>query len=311
MNTEFWGYLDRLVAEGRIVVDRPKDSHHPLHPELVYPLDYGYLEGVRGSDGDELDIWVGTLALEKPDALVMTVDLDKRDAELKLMLGCTESEKQVVMDFLNGWSMRACLVRRNDGLALLRQRGSVRSFKPQPVDETVLRQILTAATWAPSAHNRQPWRFVILRKPEAKAHLAERMAEDFRRDLSADGLSSEQVEGQVARSRARILDAPVAVLLCMDASVGDPYPDAERQQAEFSIGVQGVALAGGYLLLAAHANGLGAVWTCAPLFAPDAVRQALDLPAAWAPQALILLGYPAKPPRPRERRLLDEIAIFL
>ena len=311
MNTEFWDYLDRLVAEGRIVVERPKGSIHPLHPGLVYPLDYGYLEGARGADGDELDIWVGSLGLEKLDALVMTVDLDKRDAELKLMLGCTESEKQVVMDFLNGESMRAWLVQRDDSLALLRERGSVRRFEPQPVDEIILRQILTAATWAPSAHNRQPWRFVVLNTPDAKMRLAESMGDDFRRDLLADRLPPEQVDAQVARSGTRILEAPVVVVLCLDAEVGDQYPDAKRQQAEFLMAVQGVALAGGYLLLAAHAMGLGAVWTCAPLFAPGAVRQALALPGAWSPQALILLGYPVKPPRPRERRSLDDIAIFL
>jgi coenzyme F420-0:L-glutamate ligase/coenzyme F420-1:gamma-L-glutamate ligase len=311
MNTEFWDYLDRLVAEGHIIVERPRGSVHPRYPELIYPLDYGYLEGIFGGDGAELDVWIGSLSLEKPDALAMTVDLHKRDAEIKLLLGCTEVEKQVIMDFLNGESMRASLVRRDDELALLRERSSVRRFREQPVDEVVLRRILTAATWAPSAHNRQPWRFVALTKPDVKARLAKSMAEDFRRDLLADGLSPEQVEAQTARSQARVLDAPVAVLLCLDVSVGDQYPDARRQQAEYLMGTQGVALAGGHLLLAAHALGLGAVWTCAPLFAPIAVRQALALPEDWSPQALILLGYPAKPPTRRERRLLDEVAIFL
>ena len=67
-----------------------------------------------------------------------------------------------------------------------------------------------------------------------------------------------------------------------------------RQQSEHWMGIQSVALAGGHLLLAAWAEGLGGVWMCAPLFAQAAASQALDLPGSWQPQALILLGYPAK-----------------
>jgi nitroreductase len=55
------------------------------------------------------------------------------------------------------------------------------------------------------------------------------------------------------------------------------------------------------MLLLAHAEGLAACWMCAPLFCPDIVRMALALPADWEPQALVTLGYPAAPGRPRER----------
>jgi coenzyme F420-0:L-glutamate ligase / coenzyme F420-1:gamma-L-glutamate ligase len=74
--------------------------------------------------------------------------------------------------------------------------------------------------------------------------------------------------------------------------------------------VQSVALAGGQLLLAAHAAGLGGVWMCAPLFAPQEVRQALELPADWEPQGILLLGFPEKVPPPRERRSLPEVVRY-
>jgi nitroreductase len=106
------------------------------------------------------------------------------------------------------------------------------------------------------------------------------------------------------------MGAPVAILLCLDATLGDTYGDERRQQSEYLMGVQSVALAGGQLLLAAHAEGLGSVWTCAPLFAPEAARRALELPAHWQPQALLLLGFPATIPPPRPRRPFDEIALF-
>ena len=70
----------------------------------------------------------------------------------------------------------------------------------------------------------------------------------------------------------------------------DQYPDDRRQQAERVMAVQSVALAAQNLLLAAHAEGLGACWMCAPLFCPDVVRDALALPEDWEAQALIHAG---------------------
>lgn len=109
---EFWEYLDRLIAACPVVVDRPKDSRHPRYPELVYPLDYGYLEGSTTVDGGGLDVWVGSLPERRLAALALTVDLKKRDAEMKLLLGCSAAETRIILDFLNGNSMRAILVVR-------------------------------------------------------------------------------------------------------------------------------------------------------------------------------------------------------
>jgi len=189
----------------------------------------------------------------------------------------------------------------------IRSRQSVRRFLPEPVPAEALQRILETATWAPSAHNRQPWRFVVLTGEASRTRLADAMGDDFRRDLLADNLPDEQVEAQVERSRQRIIEAPAAILLCLDSAEMDTYPDERRQQAEYLMAVQGVAMAGQNLLLAAHAEGLGAVWMCAPLFAPETVRRALALPNTWEPQGLVLLGYPAKISPARPRRKLDEL----
>lgn len=194
---------------------------------------------------------------------------------------------------------------------LLRTRRSIRRFSSQSVEAEILKRILETATWAPSAHNRQPWRFAALTSEEAKAKLAEEMGADFRRDLLNDGIDLAQATRLVERSRNRMLEAPVVVVLCLDPTLGDHYPDAARQQAEYIMGVQGVALAGGTLLLAAHAEGLGGVWVCAPLFAQRTVRRALGLPENWEPQGMLLLGYPAKIPPARARIPVDEITWYL
>jgi len=113
---EFWDYLDRLESSSKIIIDRPLGSAHPRYAEVIYPLDCGYLQDTLATDGDGIDVWVGSLASRELDALAMTVDLDERDAELKLMLGCTAMEKQVIVEFLNGHTMRACLVYRRQGV---------------------------------------------------------------------------------------------------------------------------------------------------------------------------------------------------
>jgi F420 biosynthesis protein FbiB-like protein len=137
------------------------------------------------------------------------------------------------------------------------------------------------------------------------------MGADFRVDLIADGLSAQQADAQVERSRCRILEAPLVIVLCCDKAALDNYPDERRQKAETTMAVQSVALAGGTLLLAAHAEGLGGVWVCAPLFAPESVRRALDIPQGWEPQGMLLLGYPAKVPDFRTRMPAGEVSRFV
>jgi len=309
---DFWEVFDRLVAGSRVVIDRPRGSRHPRYPDILYPLDYGYLDGTASMDGGSIDVWVGSLVPRNLDAVICTVDLQKRDSEVKLLLGCTEQEKHTILNLLNDRSMRAILVQRQGaGRSLLRTRRSVRRFSSEGVSDEVLERVLEAATWAPSAHNRQPWRFAVLTTPDARIVLADAMGTEFRRDLQADGLSDEELEAQVARSRQRILEAPLVIIICLDTSVGDDYPEARRQQAEYLMSVQSVAMAGENLLLAAHDEGLGGVWVCAPLFAQESVRTALELPLEWQPQGMLLLGYPAKVPNMRSRRPIAEITRFL
>lgn len=105
MQESFWTHLEALVMSSELVIDRPRGSVHPRHPSIVYPLDYGYLQGTRGGDGDAIDVWRGSLAAGSLDAVVCTVDREKRDAEIKLLFGCTPAEKQVICAFhRSAWS---------------------------------------------------------------------------------------------------------------------------------------------------------------------------------------------------------------
>jgi coenzyme F420-0:L-glutamate ligase/coenzyme F420-1:gamma-L-glutamate ligase len=187
----------------------------------------------------------------------------------------------------------------------LQTRRSVRRFKPDPVPDPVIQNILSTATYAPSAHNRQPWRFVVITSCAVKTQLADAMADDFERDLLRDGMAPEKVQSQIKRSKERIASAPLAILLCLDMSEMDSYPDEKRQQAERMMAIQSVAAAGLQLLLAAHAEGLGGVWVCSPLFAQETIQSALHLSPAWEPQAMLFVGYADKLPKNRDRKGLQ------
>lgn len=154
-------------------------------------------------------------------------------------------------------------------------------------------RLLAAATRAPSAHNRQPWRFAVVTTAAVKAQLADRLGERLKADRLTDGDPLEDIERDVNRSRTRITSAPVVIAVCLSMSEMDRYSDDRRTALERVMAVQSVAAAIQNLLLTAHDLGLGACWMCAPLFAPEAVRDALNLPPDWEAQALITLGYPA------------------
>jgi F420 biosynthesis protein FbiB-like protein len=192
----------------------------------------------------------------------------------------------------------------------LATRRSIRKFRAAPVSEATLRALLESAVLAPSAHNRQPWRFAVVSAGPARERLAEAMAEKHRRDLLASGRDPASAEARVGSRRERLVQAPACIVLCLSMASMDAYPDGERAAGERAMAMQSAALAGGNLLLAAHAYQLGACWLCAPLFAPEAVRRALGLPDDWEPQAAIILGEPDTTPADPGRLPIDQVVVW-
>ena len=109
---DFWARLDSLIASHEVVIDRPRGSRHPRYPDMVYPLDYGYLKGTAAADGDGIDVWRGSLADVGLVAVICTVDTKKADAEVKLLIGCTDAEMDIVDRFHNESSMSGVVVKR-------------------------------------------------------------------------------------------------------------------------------------------------------------------------------------------------------
>jgi coenzyme F420-0:L-glutamate ligase/coenzyme F420-1:gamma-L-glutamate ligase len=191
---------------------------------------------------------------------------------------------------------------------VLKGRRSIRKYTPQPLPAEILQEILTAATYAPSAHNAQPWRFIILTEPQQKRRLVQAMAQAWLTDLKNDGTPQESGAALADASVERFTNAPILVVTCLTLQDMQQYPDAEKQKCERDLAVQSLSAAVQNLLLAAHASGLGACWYCAPIFCKPAVRQALQIPDDAEPQALITMGYPAEKPKAPRRKPLRSVA---
>ena len=182
----------------------------------------------------------------------------------------------------------------NEKIRWLMSRRSIRRYTADEVPDEIVQELLTAAIWAPSAHNRQPWRFVVMTSRITKERLAGQMGQKLRSDLEADNVPEPVIQKDVGRSYDRISGAPLLILLCLTMNDMDRYPDELRRRNEYLMAVQSTALAAQNMLLAAHAHGLGGCWMCAPLFCPEIVQTTLDLPSDWEPQALLTFGFAAE-----------------
>ena len=105
-DTSFWQSLSRLLNTNSLIIDRPTGSTHPRYPDMIYPLDYGYLDNTTSSDGGGIDVWLGSLntlmnedGLKTLTGILCTFDTLKRDAEIKLLIACNTEDIQTIRDF--------------------------------------------------------------------------------------------------------------------------------------------------------------------------------------------------------------------
>ena len=188
-------------------------------------------------------------------------------------------------------------------------RRSVRAYRPDPVPADVLAAILDAARWAPSPHNSEPWRFVVLRDEEPKERLARAMGERWSADLARDGWTEQAIADELEKSFGRITEAPIVVVVCLTSEGLDSYPDSTRQQAELMMAAHSVGSAVQNMMLTAYARGVATGWMCAPLFCPEVVVGALGVSEELSPQGLITMGYPVAWPKLRKRRAMTDLVI--
>ncbi len=95
-----WDGWQETILKNGITIDRPYGSVHPQYPEIIYPIDYGYVNETVGSDGDEVDVFVGMTRNGLVGAIV-THDLRKGDREVKFIYNCAPPEVYLINGFIN------------------------------------------------------------------------------------------------------------------------------------------------------------------------------------------------------------------
>ena len=178
-------------------------------------------------------------------------------------------------------------------------RRSVRRFAERPVEPALIEGAVAEALTAPAPHHTRPARFVWLSDQELRRRLLDRMKEAWRADLIGDGVASESVERRVAKGQI-LYDAPEVVIPFMVPDGAHRYPDEHRTAAEHTMFTVAVGAAVQGLLVGLAVRGVGSCWIGSTIFAPELVRDVLDLPADWQPLGAVAIGYPEEPPQPRE-----------
>jgi F420 biosynthesis protein FbiB-like protein len=176
--------------------------------------------------------------------------------------------------------------------AAISARRSVREFARLAVDGDTVERLVAIACTAPAPHHSRPWRFVHIASDSARERLADGMADAWRAELERARESVHTIDRLLKHSRNQLTEAPVLLLACLTLDEARRWPDKTRRLAERDMFVQSLGAALQNLLLAVADYGLAGYLKGAPLFCPDAIREALDLPPDWHPAFLILLGYP-------------------
>jgi F420 biosynthesis protein FbiB-like protein len=194
--------------------------------------------------------------------------------------------------------------------SIIRERRNIRQYSTREVTGRIILHLLEAGQWAPSAHNIQPWRFIVIAEQSTKNRLAKAMATKWNEDMRKMGINPLLRERKTQKSINTFTRAPILILVCLNPEEGKESPIIKREELEYVMGVQSVAAAIENIILTAQAKGLGAGWFCAPLYCPKVVREILEIPEKVHPQALITIGYPKEEPKKSSRIPLKAIVHF-
>lgn len=191
-------------------------------------------------------------------------------------------------------------------LDAIKTRRSVRKFKEDAIPKEILEEVLDAARWAPSAHNSQPWKFIIVENP-----LKDKIADTLRN--MADRMPDRVTKAEMWRASKMVKQAPVLITVWSKRIMSSKL-ESSSDEAHFHITrtyeVQSVAAAIQNILLAAKELGLGAVWIGVVLFVEDKIKELCR--AQDELMAIIPIGYPAsEPQQPPKRKQLTEIVSYL
>lgn len=197
-------------------------------------------------------------------------------------------------------------------MGLIQSRRSIRRFAARAVKREDLKHLFEAASWAPSSHNRQPWRFLVIEDRQQIAGLADAVGRELANKLKSLPEMAAAYAGEFKRHATFFAEAPVLIVVLhkQPVRVAAPLLAGLKNPELVSGEPLSAAMAVQNLLLAAHALGLGACALTGPLLVQGSLTGALTLPAGHELTCLVAVGHPAECPSPPRRRSLEQIVEF-
>ncbi len=193
-------------------------------------------------------------------------------------------------------------------LELVKKRRSIRKFKPEPIPDEYVDQIIEVARWSPSGANSQPWEFIIVKKPELKQKIVQYLNEYNNLMRKLENLREPELSFKW--TAPGFVNAPVFIVVCGDTRMIEAYPlNKVLQPKGRDIFISSMANTFLYMTLAAATLGLGAEWvsaTATPYVQPF-TKDLLGIPKELEIYEMLAVGYPDIEPKPRPLRLKEEI----
>jgi nitroreductase len=200
----------------------------------------------------------------------------------------------------------------NDFLQFVRSRRSIRKFRKDPLSRENLHHIIEAASWAPSASNRQDWEFTIITSPTTKKRMEDIVRNCWKSilDKSETGVIKEELE-KYAKNFDWFSHAPALIVISAkrpEAFLSNLLGEAAEDVAGTEISA---AMAAQNLMLAAHSFGIGSCCVTGPLAAQEALKELLGLGKRRKIVCLVALGYPTEQPQAPLRKPVEKIAKYI
>jgi len=195
----------------------------------------------------------------------------------------------------------------------IRGRRSVRRFRRDPPQPTEIRTLLDAARWAPSNHNRQAWRFIVVQNPSVINRMCDTVEKRLEALLSASEDILREHRVHLRENFTLFKNAPVVIVALhrRPTAVSQAFLKGVERGEMVSGELISSAMAVQNMLLAAHAIGLGTCVLTGPLVAADEIENLLRIPSAYQMTCLVAVGYANETPAPPPRKRIEQIAEFI
>ncbi|MBS3815657.1 MAG: nitroreductase family protein [Hadesarchaea archaeon] len=188
-----------------------------------------------------------------------------------------------------------------DLLELIKNQGTIRKLKSDPIPENYLNKIFRIARWSPSAANTQPWEFVVVRKQKTKEEIAQILIDSQEKAEKEDEVFPYSDKEKL---KNRVTTPPILIGVCADTRFKRAFPEFGYREQNLDVSM-GIVIQN--MILAAKSLGLALSWGTINSFARPKLQELLNIPKELKLMEILQLGVPAEKSVPGDRRNVQDL----